>query len=175
MGRINIGDKITVVILGMIFSVMIFFIIYTAFAQIFTDFLIQNFDDVTNLSIITITLLFLSFIASIGVGLLICTDINKSVVLKASIMAFMINFLILILISYFSIFILYPETFTNIVGFQVVLIFPQIIIYFCIYTIGNIFYAFILIQFIYFIIFIIFLEEFFQYRKIKYKPPKYTR
>jgi len=175
MGRISIGDKISIFLLGNIFSIMIFFIIYTAFAQIFTDFLIENFDDVTNLSIIVISLLFLSFIASIGTGLLICTDINKSVVLKASIMAFCINFLILILISYFSMFILYPQVFTNIVGFQIIIIFPQIIIYFGVYVIGNIFYMYILIQFIYFILFVIFLEEFFEYRKVKYTPPKYTR
>ena len=175
MSRIDLNKKVSIVILGLMISVMVFFIIYVAFAQFLSDFIIENFDDVTNLSILVLGLLFISFISSIAVGILICTDLKKSVVLKASIMAFCINFLILILISYISMFVLYPWIFENIIGFQIILIFPQVIIYFGIYVMQNIFYMFILSQFIYFIIFVIFLEKFHQYRKIKYISPSYTR
>jgi len=175
MGRISIGDKISIFLLGLMFSIMLFFVIYTALAQVFTDFLIENFDDVTNLSIIVLTLLILSFIVSIGVGLLICGDISKSVIYKSSIMSFLINFVILIFIGYLSMFILYPQVFTNIVGVQVIFIFPQIIVYFAIYVVGNIFYLYIGTQILYFIFFIIFLEKFYQFKRVKYVSPKYER
>lgn len=171
--KIPIKQKITILGVGFLASLLLLLIIYVLFAQVIVDYLINSLDNLIILSLIILGLLMLSFIISLVVGFLITDNIKETSVLKASVMSFLVNFFLIVIISYISMFIFYPNVFSEVSGLETLLIFPQVIIYFSIYILSHPFYLFIVSSFVYFIIFIIFLEIYHErkpLRKIEYKP-----
>lgn len=175
--KIPIKQKITILGVGFLASLLLLLIIYVMFAQVIVDFLINSIDNQIILSLIILGLLMLSFVISLIVGFLITDDIRKTSILKASIMSFLVNFIIILVISYVSLIIFYPNVFSEVSGLEIILIFPQVIIYFSIYILIHPFYLFIISSFVYFIIFIIFLEIYYESKALRKKEyePSYRR
>jgi len=132
------------------------------FAQVLTDTLIGNINNNLMLLIIVLGLFLFTIIISIIVGYLITRNIGTGIVYKASIMSFSCLIMFLFGITNGSLLIFYKEVYANIHGFQILLIFPQVLIYFGIYIMNEIFYTFILIIIVYYVFFIFFLEKFYE-------------
>jgi len=154
-------EIINILGVGIGISLLIFLIIQVGFAQLLTDFVINNIDKQFTLSLIIFGLLFISFLSSIITGQLITKYLSKISVLYASVMAFFGSLFALIIISYVTLFWYNPELFRNVHGLALFLIFPQVIITFTIYYLGNIIFLFIFSIVSYYLFFIIFLNSFY--------------
>lgn len=144
-----------------LFSLMI----YALFAQILTSSVIGTLDDMFILYMIIFGLQAISTIFSIFVSIWLTERMSRATIFKASLMAYITNLLFIILLSYISLAIVHPEVYDNINGATIILIFPQIIVYFSIYILGHPIFLFILNTITYFIFFIIFIEVFYDIRR----------
>lgn len=172
MGKISITVKLNIVIIGIIASLLFFFMAEVLLAEFFLNFVIDNYEDRIVLSSLILSLFLLSFVTSIIIGILVADRINRIIILKASIMAFVSTLIVIITLSYTLMFWLHPEIFSEVSGLEIIFILPQIIIYFAIYILGNVFFLFMLAQILYFIKFIIFLEKFY-IRRLVYQKAHY--
>lgn len=160
--NISLKQKINIMIVGGVSTLLILLMVETAFAQIISDFLIGHISDNLILFIIILGLFVFTIIISIVVGIFITKDIRRLSVLKASIMSLSCLLLFLFIISNATLFIRYKEIYSEIHGLQIVLIFPQVLIYFSIYILGDVFLLFILEIVVYYIFFVFFLENFYE-------------
>lgn len=170
MNEIPFFKKVNIFSIGLISSLLLLLMFYTMFAQLLVDFVIGELESNTVLFAIIIGLLLITSLVSITVGSLMIEDVKETVVIKASIMSLLLTFFVVFIVSYVSLIVLYPEIFLNVEGFEVILIFPQVIVYFGIYVLDQVYYLFILFSIIYFIFFVIFIELFFEPMLRKYEP-----
>jgi len=160
--NLNLKQIISVVGIGFMASLVILLMIYTAFAQIITDFLIDNISDNVILLVIIIGLFIFTIIISVIVGFFITGNISRNSVLKASVLSLLCLVGVLFIISNGILFFYYSNIYDLVYGFEVLLIFPQVLIYFSIYILGTIFNLFIITIGLYYIFFIFFLEKFYK-------------
>ena len=163
---ISIRRKINIIVIGCISTLLILLMIEVFFAQILTDIIIGNISDNLILLIIISGLFFFTIIISIVVGFFITGDITKMGVYKASLMSLGCLLLFLFIITNGSLLIFYKQVYSKIHGFQVLGISPQVLVYFSIYILEDVFNLFILTIIIYYLFFIIFLEKFYE---VKYR------
>lgn len=163
MKNIETEKKAKIFILGTFISLLVSLMVWSAVARVINDLVVDLFSGNNVLLIIILGLELIFLGVAIAIGLLLTEDVSKITVLKASLMAFVLTFAIIIGISYLSLAIFYPEIFTDIKGIEFVLVFPSIIMYFSIYVLNHPFAIYILTILIYYLLFIIFLEEFYEY------------
>lgn len=171
--KIPLKQKVSIVGIGFISSLLILLIIYVLFARVIVDFIMNNIAETLILGVIVFGLLLLSFIISITIGFLITDEIRRDTVIMASMMSLLTLFTIILIVSYTSMAILYPGIYSKTRGPEAILIFPQVILYFSIYVLDHPFYLFIISSFVYFIIFTLYLESYYQrkpYIRKKYEP-----
>ncbi len=164
--EISFKKKISVIGIGTISTLLILLMFEVLLAQIITDFILDSINDNTILLIIMMSLFIFTMIISIIVGIFITKDITRISVLKATIMSFLCLLLFLFIISNTLLLIFYRNVYSKIHGFEILFIFPSILIYFSIYILQDIFNLFIFEILIYYIFFIVFLEKFY---KVKYR------
>ncbi len=157
--EISLKIKISIVGIGSISTLLVLLMWEVLFAQILTDTILNSINDNVMLLIIMTGMFILTTIISIIVGYFITKDITRISVLKTTIMSFLSLILFLFIISNVSLFILYRSVFSGIHGFQILFIFPQVLIYFSIYILNDVFNLFILQIVVYYIFFIAFLEK----------------
>jgi len=150
--------------IGIISTLLILLLIETLFAQIITNFLIGHVSDNAMLLIITMGLFIFTIIISIIVGFFITGDINIISVLKSSLLAFVCTLVSLFIISNLFLLVCHKDLYSEVSGFEIILIFPQVLVYFGIFILQNIFYLFILEIVIYYVFFVMFLELLFKER-----------
>ncbi|MHA1502434.1 MAG: hypothetical protein ACTSSB_11340 [Candidatus Heimdallarchaeota archaeon] len=167
MGRLTIKEKVNVLIVGILVSVLFFFMIEVLFAFIIKNTVMGVLDNGIVLMLIILGLELLIFPIGIVVGIMMTQKTKLKSVLKASLMAFICNLLFLIFISYISLFIAYPEVFSEVSGVEIILIVPQVLVYFGIYILNNVILLFIFSVVSYFIFYIIFLDVFHEYKNYK--------
>jgi len=167
MGKLTIKEKINVLIIGILVSVLFFFMIEVLFAFIIKNTVMGVMDNGFVLMLIILGLELLMFPIGILVGIMMTKQIKLKSVLKASLMAFISNLFFLIVVSYISLFIAYPEVFSEVSGVEIILIVPQVLVYFGIYILNNIILLFIFSVVSYFIFYIIFLDVFHEYKNYK--------
>lgn len=163
--EISIKRKISIIGIGSISTLLILLMIETAFAQILTDTIIGNISDNTILLIIMMGMFLFTIVISVIVGYFITQDITRTSVLKTTIMSFLCLLLFLFIISNGLLLIFYRNVYSKIHGFQVLFVFPSVLIYFAIYILGDVFSLFILEIVIYYIFFVIFLEKLYRGKK----------
>ena len=113
---------------------------------------------------------------SLGVGFLVVKDTKEITILKASILSLLLLFLTLIIVSYVFLLTLAPQIFSQVDSYEIIIIFPQVMVYFGVYVLGNIFMLFIMSIVIYYIYFLVFIEVFYEYKKETYtRVEKYRR
>ncbi|MCP4651528.1 MAG: hypothetical protein GY853_15810 [PVC group bacterium] len=164
----KISERINILAIGIVATLLLFFIIQTAFARVLVDLFIGYLGNDMMLFLIIIGFESIVFFVSLAVGILVSEDIKKISVLKASLMAFILNLIFLMILSYISMFIMYPDIFSELQGPEVIIAFPTVMVYFSIYVLGQVFYLFVISIVSYYIFFTIFIGVFYQY-KSKYK------
>lgn len=160
--NISLKKKFSIIGIGSIGTLIILLMIETAFAQAITDFLIGNISDNSILLVIILGLFIFTLIISIIVGYFITEDINQTSVYKASGMSLLCLLIFLFIITNLSLFIYHRHVYQNIYGFEILWIFPEVLIYFSIYILGVVFNLFIIMILVYYVFFVIFLEKFFK-------------
>ena len=136
---------------------LLFLLAYTLFARVLV---LTFFGEENHLSLLFIVtgLELIAFISSIFISLWQTDDLPEKIVLKTAFVTFVINLIIINILSYGSLFILYPGIFKNLSLIEIPLVFPTVLLYFSIYVLGHPIYLFILSIITYYLLFIIFLE-----------------
>jgi len=160
--EIDIKKKINIVGIGSISTLLILLMIEVLLAQILTDTIIGNISNNLMLLIIMMSLFLFIIIISGIVGYFVAEDISKMSVYGASIMSLGSLLLFLFIVANSSLLLYYKNVYSRIHGFQVLGIFPQVLVYFSIYILGDVFNLFILTIVVYYIFFIIYLEKFYE-------------
>lgn len=162
MGEIDIKTKLNVIGVGILSSMLTFFIIYTLSARALTLTILDSLEnDTTLLLFIILSLEFIAFISSISVSFLLTDNIPEKYVIASSLVAYLCNLALLVGISYASLFLLYPEIFQGLSGIEILIVFPTVLIYFSIFVLGHPIYLIILSIVSYYVFFIVFLERFY--------------
>ncbi len=160
--NITIKRKINIIGIGSLSTLLILLMAEVLFAQILTDTILNSINDNIMLLIIMMGMFLFTIIISIIVGYFITQDITRKSVLKTTIMSFLCLLLSLFVISNVSLFIAYRSVYSEIHGFEILFIFPQVLIYFSIYILGDVFSLFIFEIIVYYVFFIFFLEKFYK-------------
>lgn len=160
MPKIDTKTKINVIGIGIGGSVLIFFVIYTLFARVLSLTILDNMDNYFALLLIILSFEAISVISSILVSTWQMDNINQGNLLAAVIMSYLCNLIAIIVISYGFLMVYYPVVFSEVSGFDIVLIFPQVLISFSIYVLGHPLYLAFLSIFTYYLFFIIFIDQF---------------
>ena len=157
--NISIKQKISIVGLGSISTLLILLMMEVLMAQIITNTILNNISDNLMLLIIITSLFLLTAIIAFIVGYFITEDIALKSVRNASIMSLGCLLLFLFAISNGSLFIFYRNVYSKVCGFEILWIFPQVLVYFSIYVLGDVFNLFLLQIIIYYLFFVIFLDK----------------
>ena len=157
--NISIQKKITILGIGSLGTLMILLMLEVAFAQILTDTLINNISDNLMLLIIMMGMFLLTVVIAVVIGYYITADIRTKSVFYASVLSLGCLILFLFIISNVTLYANYYEIYVNIHGFEILPVFPQVLINFAIYILGDVFNLFILIFVSYYIFFIFFIEK----------------
>ena len=160
--NISIKKKLNIIGIGSVSTLLILLMVEVIFAQILTDTILNSINDNLMLLIIMVVMFLFTIIISVVVGYFLTEDIARKSVVKASIMGLMCLFLFLFIISNVSLFIKYRSIYSEIHGFQVLGVFPQVLVKFSIYILGDVFSLFILEIVVYYLFFIFFLEKLYQ-------------
>lgn len=169
--KIETQKLFTIFLIGALASMFILFMIYIVFAIIFTnisEFLIANLDNLGILSFIILSMLMISFIISLIVVYL-TTDrlITSRALIISSLFSFLFNLVLLVVIGFFYLQIVYPETLRYVKPWEYFIIFPNILVSFSLYAFPHPFLLFLLGIFTYYLLFLIFLYIFYQEKKTK--------
>lgn len=159
---ISLKQKVSIVGLGSISTLLILLMIEVMFAQILTDTILGSINDNLMLLIIIIGLFLLTIVIAFIVGYFISQDITLKSVRNASIMSVACLLLFLFIVSNGSLFVLYRNVYSKIYGFEIIWIFPQVLVYFSIYVLNDVFNLFILTIVVYYVFFVFFLEKLYQ-------------
>ena len=159
---ISLKQKVSIIGLGSISTLLILLMTEVMFASILTDTLIGNINDNLMLLIIIIGLFLLTIVIAFIVGYFISQGITLKSVRNASIMSVACLVLFLFIVSNGSLFVLYRNVYSKIYGFEIIWIFPQVLVYFSIYVLNDVFNLFILTIVVYYVFFVFFLEKLYQ-------------
>jgi len=172
MSNLDLKQKLNILIIGFFSSLLLTLIFYAFFAQIIVDIILTNIDNSLVLMFIIIGFLLINFILTLFAGFLVAEGVKETAILRASGMSLAINFLIITVLSYVSLWVIYPSVFSEAPGLEFFIIFPQVIMYFSIYILPHPFYLFILSSFIYHVIYVIFLENYYEEKPFQRKEYK---
>lgn len=159
--NISLMKKLNIFGTGVLSTLLLLLMTETLFAQLVSDLLIGNINDNLVLLIIILGLFIFTIFISLIVGFYITKDIHRKAVFSASRLSFFGVLLFLFFLTNIFLFIFYPNVYSKVHGFEILPIFPQVLVYFGIYILDNIFYLFILIIVVYYMFFVILLEKFF--------------
>lgn len=160
--QISLNRKISIVGLGSISTLLILLMIEVLLAQILTDTILGYINDNLMLLIIISSLFLLTIIIAFIVGYLISKDITFKSVGKASFLSLGCLILFLFVVCNTMLYFHYSYIYDNIVGLDILWVFPKVLVYFAIYILGDVFNLFILIIVVYYVFFIFFLEKFYE-------------
>jgi hypothetical protein len=159
---ITLTKKVNIILTGALASVLVFFVLYAAFARTLFITVFEDLKDHNNFLLWFVLIIEgIATIAAILVSFLVVDDIPKKYSLAAGLVAFLTNTTLLIVISYIGLFITRPDLFQGLQGFDVILVFPTVILYFSIIILGHPIYFVLLSMLTYFPLFVMYLELFY--------------
>ena len=156
---ISFTSKISIIGLGSISTLLILLMLEVFFAQILTNTLIGNISDNLMLLIIIIGLFLMTIIIAFIVGYFVAGDIRLKSVRNASFLSLAGLFSFLFVVCNGLLYLNYKDIYSHIYGFEILWIFPQVLVYFSIYILEDVFSLFVIIIIIYYAFFVIFLEK----------------
>ncbi len=157
--NISIKQKASIVGLGSVSTLLVLLMTEVFFAQLLTNFLINNIGDNLMLLIIIIGLVLLTIVVAFIVGYFVTGDIALKSVRNASILSLACLFLFLFVVCNGFLYWVYPHVYNQIYSFEILIIFPQVLVYFSIYILDSIFSLFVMIIVVYYVLFVFFLEK----------------
>jgi len=160
-------------VLNVILTILFFIILEVLFAQFTIDLIMVYFEQDFILLFIILGLDLVILTLSIIVSIMLTEHVEKKGIYKAGIMAYFSSFLFMLLMGYITLYLRYPQIFNEVTGIEILLIFPQIIVYFTLYILQIPILFFILTSIVYSIFFIIFLTEYYEYKPHYYKKRGY--
>jgi len=163
--NISLNRKISIVGLGSISTLLVLLMSEVLFAQILTNTILNNISDNLMLLIIIIGLFLMTILIAFIVGYFISQDIALKSVRNSSIMSLGCLLFFLFIVSNVSLFVLYRDVYSKIYGFDIIGIFPQVLVYFSIYILEDVFNLFILTIVVYYVIFVVFLEKLYKKKR----------
>ena len=128
-------------------------------AQIIVNTILNNISNNLILLIVIISLFLLTIVISFIVGFFVAGDIRLKSVRNASILSLACLFVVLFVVCNVSLYLNYKDIYSQIYGFEILWIFPQVLVYFSIYILEDVFSLFVIIIIIYYAFFVIFLEK----------------
>ena len=171
MQNIETEAKVKIFILGLFVSFLVILMLWAFLARVLYDFALDLLGGNDILLLIILGLFGISLFASTVVGIILTEDMSRKSVFRASGVALVICFVIIIIISYGFVLVLYPVAFSELIGIDVVLAFPSVIAYFSLYVLNDVFTIYILTIIIYYVLFIVLLESFYVYSPRYKKTP----
>lgn len=162
--KMSLKDNVNIIGIGVIASIMIFFIVYIVFAKSIYDLFIFNSDSSVILFVIILGFILITFIVSILISLLVSSNVSYDSIFKASIYAFISNIVMLILVSYIGVYLLYPVVFYEIQGPSIFIIVFDVVVYFSIYVLSHPLYLSIISIIIYYIFYTFYINVFYKFR-----------
>lgn len=156
MKKITTKQKVNIVGIGIIASILVFLLAYTFYAR-FLVILCERGDNL-GLLFLVVTLELISFVSSYLISVWKTDDLPEVIVIKSAGISFGVNLLLICGLSYVSLFILYPELFSELYLFEYFLVFPTVLLDFSIYVLGHPIYLFIMSIITYYLLFIIILD-----------------
>ena len=159
--NISLIRKISIVGLGSISTLLILLMLEVFMAQLLTDFIIGSINDDFMLLIIVIGLFLMTIIIAFVIGYFVSQDIALKSVRNASLMSLICLFIFLFVVCNVSLYLTYSFIYSNVVGLDILWVFPKVLVLFAIYILGDVFSLFILIIVTYYLFFIFFLERFY--------------
>jgi len=160
--EISLKKIVSIVGLGSISTLLILLMVEVVFAQILTDTILNSINNNLMLLIIIIGLFLFTIIIAFVVGYFISQDIALKSVRNASILSLACLLLFLFIISNITLFIYHRKVYSKIYGFEIIWVFPQVLVYFSIYILNDVFNLFILTIVVYYVFFAFFLEKLYQ-------------
>ena len=154
---------ISSILLSGLFSTLIFLMIEVIFAQMVLDYVLPLTQDsgmYFNVFLIFIGGEMIALTISIIIPFIMRRKLPKSLILKASLLGFLVNLVFWIILSFMLLFFLYPEIFKNIVGYEIIFITPVLVVYLGIYVFNDVTFIWFLSQITYFLFFALFLYLF---------------
>ena len=138
-------------------------------AQLLTDFIIGSINDDLMLLIIIIGLFLFTIVIAFIVGYFISQDITLRSVINASVMSLFCLIIFLFAVCNVLLYLNYSFIYSEIRGFEILWVFPKVLVYFAIYILGDVFNLFILIIVVYYCFLIFFLEKFYikKFKEVK--------
>ena len=164
--NISLKQKISIIGLGSISTLLILLMLEVAFAQFLTNTLIGNINDNVMLLVIIVGLLIFTMIIAFIVGFFVTQDIALKSVRNASIMSLLCLVFMLFAMCNIVLYLNYREIYDNVIGFEIFWVFPQVLVYFSIYILGDVFSLFILEIIIYYLFFVFFLDKLYISKKV---------
>ncbi|HEC40450.1 hypothetical protein LCGC14_0957740 [marine sediment metagenome] len=160
--EISVKKKLNILGIGSISTLLILLMVETLMAQIITDTILNSINDNLMLLIIMTGMFLFTTVISITIGYIITKDMTQKSVFKASILSLGCLLIFLFIVSNGSLLISYRNVYSKIIGFEIVPIFPQVLVYFSIYILRDVFNLFILIIIVYYVFFVFFLEKLYE-------------
>ena len=157
--NISIKQKTSIAGLGIISTLLILLMLEVFFAQILTNTLIGNISDNLMLLIIILGLFLFTIIIAFIVGYFVAGDIRLKSMRNASVLSLACLFLFLFIVCNGLLYLNYKDIYSLINGFEILWIFPQVLVYFSIYILEDVFSLFVITIVVYYVFFVIFLEK----------------
>jgi len=167
--EISLFRKVSIVGLGSISTLLILLMLEVLLASIITDTILGFINDNLMLLVIILSLMLLTIVIAFIIGFLISKDIALKSVRNASILSLVCLLSFLFVACNVTLFFNYRYIYSGLIGFEIIPVFPQVIVYFSIYMLGDVFNLFILIIIVYYVFFIFFLERFYKKRVLRGK------
>lgn len=164
--NISIKQKISVVGIGSLSTLLILLMMEVLMAQIITSTILNNISDNLMLLIIITSLFLLTIVIAFIVGFFVTQDIALKSVRNASVMSLMSLVLFLFAVANGSLFVYYRDVYSEIYGFEILWVFPQVLVLFSIYVLKDIFNLFLVVIFSYYVMFVVFLDKLYIPRKV---------
>jgi hypothetical protein len=166
IGNIASQKKINIVGIGILASVLVFLLAYALFAR---ALVLTSFGEGNTLGLLFLvgSLELVAVISSIFVSIWQTDDLPEQTILKTALVAFVLNLIIICVLSYGTLSILYPGIFSGLSIFDMILGFPTVLLYFSIFVLGHPIYLFILSIITYYLLFIIFIEVYYPKKGVK--------
>ncbi len=155
---LNFRRIMNFIVLGVVISVFFLLILLIPYFIFLEEFIIGNVDNNLIMGFIIIGLFLLgTLISTFASYYLLSKEASRTLILRIAIISIITSLLTLFIISFITLWFFDATIFSAIEYYELILIFPQQLIYFSIFILGEVYYLFIIMIFFYFIYFILFL------------------
>jgi len=150
---------LSIIGLGFVTTLLITLMLYLVFATVLVDFILNNITNYMAILTIILGLFGITIVVSYFVGFIINRDLKNIIIVRAGIMALITSISVIIILSYIGANN-YIEIFLYMEVYEILLVFPQVIVYYAIYSLNSFFDLILIYISIYYILYGLFITLF---------------